>query len=200
MKLEHLETARLRIRQFDERDLEHCLRFRRDVFGLDEPRANSQSWLKWTIDSYRELANLGQPPYADYAIVLQGSGEFIGSAGIVPTVLPWGALKGDAQDTLVSPEIGLFWGISPEFRRRGFATEAAVALLDYLFHKLKARQVVATTERDNIASQRTMEKLGMRLFHNPNLEPPWCQVVGLIANPQANESAQFSSNVENQRR
>ena len=71
MKLEHLETARLRIRQFDERDLEHCLRFRRDVFGLDEPRANSQSWLKWTIDSYRELANLGQPPYADYAKALQ---------------------------------------------------------------------------------------------------------------------------------
>ena len=185
MKLKHRETARLRIRQFTEDDSDHVRRFRRGVFGLNEPRAKAQRWLKWTIDSYRELANLGQPPYADYAIVLKGSGEFIGSVGIVPTVLPWGALKGDAQDTLLSPEIGLFWGILPEFRRRGFATQAAGALLNCLFYEIEARQVVATTERDNIASQRTMQKLGMRLFHNPNLEPHWCQVVGLSANPQA---------------
>ena len=185
MKLEYLETARLRIRQFTDDDLDHCLQFRREVFGLDEPRAKAQSWLKWTIDSYRELAYLGQPPYADYAIVLKDSGEFLGSAGIVPTVVPWGALKGDAQDTLASPEIGLFWGILPEQRRRGFAAEAAGALLEFLFAELNARQVVATTEHNNIASQRTMEKLGMKLFNNPNSEPHWCQVVGLIANPQA---------------
>ena len=185
MAIEQLESARLGIRQFDECDLDQVRRFRRDVFGLDEPRASAGSWLKWTIDSYRELANLGQPPYADYAIVLRGSGEFIGSAGIVPTVVPWGALKGDPSDTLLSPEIGLFWGILPEHRRRGYATEAAGALIDYLFRELKARQVVATTEHNNIASQRTMEKLGMRLFHNPNSEPHWCQVVGFIANPQA---------------
>lgn len=186
MKIESLETARLRIRPFKLDDLDNCLHFRRAVFGLDEARADAQGWLKWTIDSYRELANLGQPPYADYAIELKASGEFIGSAGIVPTVLPWGALKGDSSASLLSPEIGLFWGVLPEHRRRGFATEAANALLDYLFHELEARQVVATTERDNIASQRTMEKLGMRLYHNPNREPHWCQVVGLIANPRGN--------------
>ena len=66
-------------------------------------------------------------------------GDFIGSVGIVPTLLPWGALKGDAQDRLLSPEIGLFWGIMPEFRRRGYATEAARALLDYLFHEMNGR-------------------------------------------------------------
>ena len=185
MKLEILETARLRIRQFNQGDLADCRLFRREVFGVDEPPARAQGWLSWTVDSYRELAGLGQPPYADYAVVLRGDGGFIGSVGIVPTVVPWGALKGAADDPLLSPEIGLFWGIMPEQRQRGYAAEAAGALLDYLFSELKARQVVATTERDNIASQRVMEKLGMELLRNPADEPRWRQVVGRIANPRA---------------
>ena len=185
MKIESLDSERLRIRPFNEEDLERCRRFRREVFALDESGEGAHRWLRWTIDSYRELANLGQPPYADYAVELRGSGEFIGSAGIVPTLVPWGALKGDRSDLLLSPEIGLFWGILPAFRRQGYATEAGGALLDYLFQDLQARQVVATTERDNIASRRAMEKLGMKLFHNSNTEPRWRQIVGLIVNPRA---------------
>ncbi len=183
MRLHILETPRLRIRPFSEADLDNCALFRRVVFGLDEPLENARNWLTWTIDSYRELAQLGQPPYADYAVVLKESGAILGSVGIVPTLLPWGALKGDPDDRLLSPEIGLFWGILPEFRRRGFALEAAGALLGYLFDDLGARQAVATTERDNIASQRVMAKLGMTLLRNPNPEPHWCQVVGLIEHP-----------------
>ncbi len=184
MNIDSLESERLRIKPFSEGDLGHCRRFRREVFGLDESRGAAQRWLRWTLDSYRELANLGQPPYADYAVVLKDGGGFVGSVGIVPTLVPWGALKGNAEDSLLSPEIGLFWGILPEYRRRGYATEAAGALLDYLFNEMQARQAVATTERDNIASQRIMEKLGMRLFENPTAEPAWCQVVGFSANPQ----------------
>ena len=111
MKIESLETARLRIRQFDRGDLDNCRRFRREVFGLDESANRVKRWLTWTTDSYRELAQLGQPPYADYAVVLWDSDEFIGSAGIVPTLVPWGALKGDASDSVLSPEFGLYWGI-----------------------------------------------------------------------------------------
>ena len=185
MQLPTLETARLRIRPFAHNDLEDCLRFRREVFGVDEPPATASSWLTWTIDSYRELAGLGQPPYADYAVELRGDGDFVGSVGIVPTVVPWGALKGKLADALLSPEIGMFWGIMPACRRRGYAGEAAGALLDYLFTELNARQVVATTERDNFASQRIMEKLGMQLLRNPTDEPRWRQVVGLIVNPRA---------------
>lgn len=185
MKLESLESARLRIRQFAHSDLEDCFNFRREVFGVGEPRSKAQSWLDWTIASYRELAALGQPPYADYAVERRSDGRFVGSVGIVPTVVPWGALHGAPSDALLSPEIGLFWGIMPALRRRGYAGEAAGALLDCTFAELKARQVVATTERHNIASQRIMEKLGMTLLHNPTAEPPWCQVVGLVVNPRA---------------
>ncbi len=183
MKLETLETERLRIRQFNHDDLECCIQFRREVFGVEEAPAAAQNWLNWTIDSYRELAGLGQPPYADYALELRGDGSFVGSVGIVPTVVPWGALHGDASDALLTPEIGMFWGILPAWRRRGYAGEAAGALLCYLFAELKARQVVATTEHNNIASRRTMAKLGMELLANASGQPRWCQVVGLSVNP-----------------
>ena len=185
MKPVDLSTDRLRIRQFNERDIENCLRLRAQVFHVEEPRQRAVNWLQWTIDSYRELAQLGQPPYADYALELRSQGQFIGSAGIVPTVIPWGALRGEARDDLLSPEVGLFWGILPRFRRRGFASEAGFALLEFLFHELHIARIVATTERDNIASQATMERLGMTLQLNPLPEPSWCQVVGTITQPRS---------------
>lgn len=166
------------------RDLEDCIRFRRDVFGLDERRESAEAWLLWTIDSYRELAKLGQPPYADYALEQLGSGEFVGAVGIVPTLVPWGALSGDATDGKLSPEVGLFWGIMPAYRRRGYASEAGQALLEFLFGTMNLRQVVATTEHENIASQKTMKRLGMTLYANPLSEPAWCQVVGKCEIPR----------------
>ena len=179
-----LRTERLRIRQFHERDTEDCVRFRAQVFDIQEPRQRAVNWLQWTIDSYRELAQLGQPPYADYAVEARSNGDFIGSVGIVPTVIAWGALGGDAADNLLSPEVGLFWGIMPRYRRRGFASEAGMALLNYLFRELSIARVVATTEKDNIASQRTMERLGMTLQLNRLSEPSWRQVVGVIKHPR----------------
>ena len=95
MKPVDLYSALLHIRPFREADLDSCIRFREQVFAIDEAPTAVERWLKWTIDSYYELAKLGQPPYADYAIDLRDSGAFVGSIGIVPTVLPWGALRRD---------------------------------------------------------------------------------------------------------
>ena len=180
-----LQTARLRIRHFEASDLASCIQFHQQVFESQSAQSAIESWLRWTIDSYRELANLSQPPYADYAVELKDSGDYIGAAGIVPTVVCWGALQGEASDDLLSPEVGLFWGIMPDYRRRGYASEAAQALVDFLFDSLNLRQVVAMTGHDNIASQKTMKKLGMTLHTNPRSEPAWCQVVGKVENPRA---------------
>ena len=179
-----LQTERLRIRHYEASDLQNCHRFRREVFGLAGAPQAAERWLRWTIDSYRELAQLGQPPYADYALERNTTGEFLGSVGIVPTVIPWGALAGDTEDNRLSPEIGLFWGILPAHQRRGYASEAGKALIDFLFDVFRARQVVATTEFENIASQKTMKRLGMTLHRNPASEPSWCQIVGKLANPR----------------
>ena len=175
-----LTSQRLRIRHFAQEDLAACIDFRRRVFQLDEDAESARHWLHWTIASYRELASLSQPPYADYAVEHRDSSEFVGAVGIVPTVVPWGALNGDPSDDRLSPEVGLFWGVLPEHRRLGYATEAASAMLGFLYGRLRLRRVVATTEYDNLASKRVMDKLGMRRRRNPLDRPAWCQVVGVL--------------------
>ena len=57
-------------------------------------------------------------------------------------------------------EIG--WAIGRPHQRRGYATEAARALLAHAFETLRCHRVVATCQPENVASWRVMEKLGMR--------------------------------------
>jgi hypothetical protein len=81
-----------------------------------------------------------------------------------------------------SPEFGMFWAIKPASQGRGYATEAARAMVDYAFEQLHVKRIVAMTEYTNAASQRVMRKIGMKLSQNPLPEPTWLQVVGLIEN------------------
>ncbi|WP_409368594.1 GNAT family N-acetyltransferase [Lysinibacillus sp. 38-6] len=57
-------------------------------------------------------------------------------------------------------EIG--WVLHPSYYRKGYASEAAHALLDYGFTEMKLHRIIATCQPENIASYRVMEKIGMR--------------------------------------
>jgi len=54
------------------------------------------------------------------------------------------------------------WAISSDHQGRGYATEAARALMDFAFGALRCHRVIATCQPENVASWRVMEKLGMR--------------------------------------
>ena len=47
--------------------------------------------------------------------------------------------------------------------RRGFATEAAGALLQFAMRELQAQRVVITTDADNLPSRNVAERIGMQL-------------------------------------
>ena len=79
-----------------------------------------------------------------------------------------------------TPEVGLYYAISPAHRRQGYATEAARALIDYAFQHLHLRRILATTESDTLPSHSVMRKLGMHIQPNPLPNPPWLQTVGLL--------------------
>jgi len=182
----NIRTDELYIRHYTMDDLESRYQLTTLAFESETTHERTREWLTWAIDNYRELTRLWQPPYGDYAIEHIESGEVIGSVGIVQSIVPWGVLEGKALEEhhyLVSPEFGLFWGILPAHQRKGYATQAGRAVIDYLFNTIQVKQVVATTEYDNIASQKTMEKLGMTLSRNPTDIPHWCQVVGVIRHP-----------------
>ena len=179
-----LQTPRLIIRPYTADDLDSRVRISVECFGNNANPAAMQSWIDWTVLSNRWFSGLSQPPYGDYVIALH-DGTAIGSVGLVPSTIPWGVFEPvppSDPDPLISPEFGLYWAILPEHQRKGYAAEAARAMIDFIFNTMHARRVVATTEFDNPASMGVMQKLGMTVLRNPTGKPFWCEVVGVLDN------------------
>lgn len=72
-------------------------------------------------------------------------------------------------------ELGYILG--REHWRQGFVTEAASAALDYAFGELAARRVMADADPDNLASIRTIERLGFR--QEGHLREEWETHIGI---------------------
>ena len=98
------------------------------------------------------IAGMVQAPPVGYqlAVVLRERNRLIGGCN----------LKQKHADIR---EAFLGYAIGPEFQRRGYATEAAAALVDFGFNQLRLVRIVAECNAENLASRRVMEKLGMRL-------------------------------------
>ncbi|MBP1693766.1 MAG: family acetyltransferase [Chloroflexi bacterium] len=188
-----LETKRLIIRPFVMEDLEavyQLLDVELDaaVLGTDKMHtlAERAEWLQWAVLNPTQLAKLHQPPYGDRAIVLRSNGKLIGACGFVPCLNVYEQLPGFAPRqrppglSRYSTEFGLFYAISPQYQRQGYAFEAAQALVDYAFQQLRLKQIIAETDYNNLGSMGVMRKLGMRIEKNPYSEPPWLQVVGVL--------------------
>jgi len=58
--------------------------------------------------------------------------------------------------------VEISYNIVPEYRRRGYASEAADALVRWIFAQSDVRAVKAATWPDSRASMRVLEKIGMR--------------------------------------
>jgi RimJ/RimL family protein N-acetyltransferase len=148
----------------------------------EENRLRRRAWLEWTIQSYDQLVALTQPAYGERAITLRDTGQFIGLVGLVPLLAPFGQLPsfGAMEGSPWEPQVGLFWSILPQHQRRGYATEAAGAVVAWALDAMRLRRIVAGTTHDNAASVAVMRKLGMRIEANPFSEPAWFQVTGLL--------------------
>ena len=184
-----LETRRLLIRQFVMEDLAGIHGVLSAAFKTDTTVGDLIPWLRWSVMNYDQLSRLRQPPYGDRAVVLKESGQVIGSVGFVPCLMPFGQLPyfaaAGGKPQISSTEFGLFWAVDPEHQRRGYATEAARAMIDAAFTRLRLGRIVATTDYDNMASQGVMRNLDMRIETNPMAEPEWMQIVGILENTPA---------------
>jgi ribosomal-protein-alanine N-acetyltransferase len=194
-----LETPRLVIRPLAMADLEAAYRLLDpDPGGVeaggavaseaaDAVRAARARWLQWTVLGYEQFARLRQPPYGERAMVLKASGELAGLCGFVPLLLPLAQmpppLGREARGARSSTGFGLYYAVAPAHRRQGLASEAAAAMVGYAFGALGLDRILATTTYDNLGSQGVMRRLGMQLLRNPFPDPPWLQVVGVMAAP-----------------
>jgi RimJ/RimL family protein N-acetyltransferase len=87
-----------------------------------------------------------------------------------------GTVVGDAgfhgpPDESGSIELG--YAVVPGRRRRGYATEAAAALVGWALAQPGVRVVVAGCARDNAASIRTLERIGFRRTGDAGGELRW---------------------------
>jgi ribosomal-protein-alanine N-acetyltransferase len=187
-----IETERLSIREFKPDDLGEIYRILDvELKFTDSPEQDSsiaqrKKWLDWTIRGYELNKLLLNPPYGDNAIVLKESNSVIGTCGFVPCLAPFGRLPyyKDITDT-DNPnynyhETGLFFAVSPHFQCRGFAYEAAKALIDTAFKHLKLKRIVAITKTHNNPCIAVLKRLGMTIETSPRHK--WMQVVGILEN------------------
>lgn len=188
-----LDTERLTIRPFvieDLNDVHRLLDIELSVEDLGSEKMESlherEEWLRWSVLNYVQLAKLYQPPYGDRAIVLKETGELVGSCGYVPCLMPFEQMPNfsyydsSGKSGRATTEFGLFYAIFPSHQRKGYASEAAQAMIDYAFQHLGLKHIIATTDYDNDGSIGVMRKLGMRVEKNPLNDPPWLQVVGVV--------------------
>jgi ribosomal-protein-alanine N-acetyltransferase len=112
----------------------------------DAPRSReeAQDELEWHMHGHPNNAQLGL-----WATIQKETGRFIGRCGL----LPW-TIAGQN-------EVEVAYTITEEFWGQGLATEAASAILQYGFEKLKLPRMICLIDSENIASQRVAEKIGM---------------------------------------
>ena len=81
-----------------------------------------------------------------YLITLQGTGEVI---GII-------------DPRIEGPKVGIGYGAARAYWGKGYVTEATRALIQWAFQQPSIYRVYATTDVENVASRRVMEKAGMQ--------------------------------------
>jgi RimJ/RimL family protein N-acetyltransferase len=183
-----LETTRLTIRALQPADHDACQALFRAIGWYDAALPDAEiyerrrSWFDWAVANSRELARLYQPPLGDQAIIERATGAFIGMVGYVPALEPYAQLPsfGSVAGARNAFEIGLFWAVMPEHQGRGVASEAARAMVENAFGRLRLNRIVATTENANAASAAVMRRIGMTVERNPFPDPPHFQTVGWI--------------------
>jgi RimJ/RimL family protein N-acetyltransferase len=153
---EELQTERLRLRPLNAGDLEdvHAYQRIKDVVR----------YLYWEVHDHEESAKHLKKRLAMNRLSEDGDG--IVFAVELPD--PDGGhdrVVGDISVFLKSAQHGkieIGWVFHPAVHGRGYATEAAEAVLDVCFNTLGAHRVFAQLDARNEASARLCERLGMR--------------------------------------
>ena len=110
-------------------------------YPAPKTRAQVQDWIDWNKRNYAEHG------YGLWVIETH-DGEFVGDCG-----LTWQKVNG-------SPVLEVGYHVRAEVQRRGNASEAAAACLEYA-RALGITHLVAIIHPENIASQRVAEKIGL---------------------------------------
>lgn len=144
-----LETERLILRQFCDRDLDAYVEMAGDPEVMrylgSGPMNRSEAWRNMAmILGHWQLRGFGF-----WAVEEKRTGAMVGRVGC------W------RPEGWPGLEVG--WALRRSSWGNGYATEAAGASLDFAFNELQERHVISMIHGDNLASKRVARRLGMRL-------------------------------------
>ena len=151
-----IETPRLIIRPFQEKDADALYRIKTDprvmeycpdFLDVDAKRKDMPDYIR----TFRKLEEDGDfDTWRCYAIENKVTGEVMGTITFCK------------QNMLHEYDMG--WMMIGEYTGKGYASEAAEAFAEYFCRKHGVDYLTAVMDVDNPASRRTAEKSGFRLF------------------------------------
>lgn len=118
-------------------------------------RENLLDWDKQKHFYEEKIAHSLDKNKFEWSIFLKENGECIGRIS---------CHERQCEDkSITNPSIrGVGWYIDPDYQGKGYATEAAKAMCDYMFKKADISEIITGAAVNNPASWRIMEKLGMQ--------------------------------------
>ena len=158
-----IETKRLRLRRWKDTDIEPFTRINTDprvmeYFPSTFDAVQTEQIIRKQEDSF-ETRGFGL-----WACELKESNTFIGFTG----------LSSPSFESSFTPCIEIGWRLAFEHWGKGYAPEAAKAVLHFAFDQLRLKEVLSWTAVNNLQSRRVMEKIGMQQdltgdFEHPNI-------------------------------
>ncbi|MFZ3580190.1 GNAT family N-acetyltransferase [Virgibacillus sp. DJP39] len=147
----NIETERLFFRQYTDSDFEFLSSLLSDPEmvrfignGKTREKEETENFLEWIYSTYKKGKGMGL-----MVLVNKENGSPVGHAGLVPQTI----------DGISELEVG-YW-ISRNHWGKGYATEAAKALIDYGINFLDKKRFIALIQPGNLASKKVAKKLDM---------------------------------------
>ncbi|MHC4469753.1 MAG: GNAT family N-acetyltransferase [Planctomycetota bacterium] len=144
--METPRTSRLRFRPYTLDDVNDVYElfadpYARRYYPKSVDHEAAEGWIRWNLRNYDEHG------FGLWALELRETGEFVGDCGITMQQV----------DDDKKHEVG--YHVVERLRRRGLATEAALACRDWALETLGVPFVCSIVDAENVASKRVAERI-----------------------------------------
>jgi len=148
--MKHFETERLTLRQMDTSDAAFLVRVMNTPKWLkfigDRNVHSEEDGVKYITD--RVLSQYNRLGYSNFTVIRKSDGEKIGVCGLYD------------RDGLEGIDIG--FAFLPEYEGMGYGLEAASTIKEAAFGVFGIPKICAITSKENVASQRLLERIGLK--------------------------------------
>ena len=144
-----MRTERLLLRPLNIADLKTVHEYASDIENVRFMMRLPNETIEETADFLTRVTQeweKNEPTFYEFAVVLNG--------------LQIGAVSVYADGKKEEGELG--WILNKNYQRKGYAYEAARAVIDFAFNVLRLKKLVAQCDYRNVSSYRLMEKLGLK--------------------------------------